>query len=389
MNASAAPSPSTPRIVLPSRVVLLLSLLSLTLIASAWRYHAMILQHPADPLHGNQEDAVSALADCLRPMPVPEQMKRLREFSQSAAPGLRYAVIDELGNRKSPETAPIVEQAFGDEDSEVRKRALEVLPTLDQKRGVKMLLAGLQDEDTWIREAASTHLLGLLGRSSHAFDKRAVPMLIKSLDDPNFVVHTSAVNILRKLTGNDWRFTIRESVAKRQASLARWHRWWVQNRAAWPTSPEYADVPPRSPVRTDAAPDYEIRDLDGHVYNTASQKGRLTLLNFWSTTNDYCRAEVDDLDRAFREYSKRGVDVVGIVVDQPSSVDTLRQFVEHRHLAYSQGFASPELLSDFGHIHVVPVSVLVDGTGHIRARWNGFRDYLTFQRGLDRVLAAR
>ena len=66
-------------------------------------------------------------------------------------PALRYASIDALAERPSPGVAGhVLEQAFTDSSSEVRKRAMEKLIDVDKQgtRGLRLLLAGLRDEDS-------------------------------------------------------------------------------------------------------------------------------------------------------------------------------------------------------------------------------------------------
>ena len=111
-----------------------------------------------------------------RVAPNQRQAESLR-MAQDVSPGLRYASIDALADDPTPAAVDAVEQAFTDNASEVRKRAMETLIDADKggTRGLRLLLAAVRDEDTWIRQDALAQINTRCGRPHSPMDKRVVP----------------------------------------------------------------------------------------------------------------------------------------------------------------------------------------------------------------------
>ena len=67
--------------------------------------------------------------------------------------------------------------------------------------------------------------------------------------------------------------------------------------------------------------------------------GKPILLNFWATWCAPCVEEMPMLDRFFREHGAKGVQVVGLAIDQPSAV---RKFLQRTPVTYPIGLAGME-----------------------------------------------
>lgn len=342
---------------------------------------------PQEELYGHTEEAVDALANVLRRTPPEQRLPLLQKYSQDESPGLRYAAVDALGNEKGTEAADALERAFADSASVVRQRALEVLPDVDRERGLRLLLAALRDEDTWIRQAAAIQLSQRMGGRSQIVDRRAVPMLIKVLDDPDPVVSTMAMSVLRKLTGQPWRVKSSASEAQKRAIREQWRRWWAQAAAKWTAPPSLTDVAPVRPARVDPAPDFELTDIDGRPIRLADQRGKITLLNFWGTWCPPCQQEIPELVRLDKSYRAHKLDVIGIALSEPEGAKGLRCWCRAHGVSYRQALATDTVLEAYGHIHEVPISVLIDAQGRIRYRWEGERDFTTFRAAVEWLLA--
>ncbi len=284
----------------------------------------------------------------------------------------------------------MIEQAFRDSDSEVRKRAMEILPNVDTKRGLHLLLAGLRDEDSWIRERAATELnlfAGPRGKQPPALYKNAVPMLMTAIDDPDGDVAHTAIDVLRKLTGQPWHISRLAPLAERQAVATKWHRWWDRAESSWPVAAEYSNVPPIVPTRTDPCPDFSLHRLDGKELTLQSQKGRITLLNFFGVGCGPCEAETQTFVDLDQKYRARNVDVIGVAVGQEDDVEQLRNWIRKNHVLFPQALSNPEAQRAFGHIEDVPVTVLIDPQGRICNVWEGGpRGPEPFSAAIERLL---
>jgi peroxiredoxin len=92
-----------------------------------------------------------------------------------------------------------------------------------------------------------------------------------------------------------------------------------------------------------------------------------------------------------KEFQGRNVDIIGIalsehVVMAEKDKTKLRQWCQEHGVSYPQAASTARILEDYGDIHEVPVTVLMDAQGHIRYRWDGERDYATFRPAIERLL---
>lgn len=340
---------------------------------------------PPDPLRDDIESASGALADVLEKTPEAQRTPLLLKHVQDPSPGLRAAAVDALSHAPTPEALDAIEKALADSSSLVRVRALEVLWPVAPERGLRLLLAGVHDEDTWVRETAITQL-SLCIQKPGIDGKDAIPTLISALDDSENVLPTTAMNILRKLTGQPWRIRLETSPAARQAAVRHWKDWWQANQGRYAIPPEFANVAPIHPTRADPAPDFALRDIEGHPISLEGQRGKVTLLNFWGSWCEPCQAEVPALAQLDRTYRARGLDIIGVAVAEQQGADGLRRWCKAHGAEYRQTLATDAIRDAFGHIEEVPVSVLLDKQGRIRYRWDGDRDYRTFRAAVERLV---
>jgi len=359
-------------------------LIALALMAGAVglrRWHDQPL--PPDGKDGDDAIAVAleARVEKLAPM---ERLQALLKALQDPNPNVRAAAIEPLSKIHAPSAVDSVEAAFQDSGSTVREAALEALPQMDKTRGLQLELAALVDADLWIRESVVSRLDAEAYRSPT--DPRALPTLIRTLDDSSPVVQVTTMSILRHMTGNDWRCSSLAKPDVRQALVQRWKQWWAgdSRRATFPAAFNF--IAPRPSVRTDPAPDFQLIDTDGKSVSLASERGKVILLNFWGTWCPPCQKEIPDLIRLDAAYRSKGLEIVGVALSEKNGVDGLRKSCAERGITYRQALAVNEMLDAYGHIEEVPISVLIDAQGRIRNRWEGERDFGTFQAAVERAM---
>ncbi len=64
-------------------------------------------------------------------------------------------------------------------------------------------------------------------------------------------------------------------------------------------------------------PDFELNDLNGAVVSATDFEGNILLINFWASWCKPCIEEIPMLSRLQTSYSERGVQIVGIALDDP------------------------------------------------------------------------
>ena len=88
------------------------------------------------------------------------------------------------------------------------------------------------------------------------------------------------------------------------------------------------------------------------------------VVNFWATWCAPCREEMPEFVRAQREFGPRGLQLVGIAVDEP---DKVVQFAEELGLNYPAligGYGAIELSKTLGNqLSALPFTIVIDRTG--------------------------
>lgn len=113
-------------------------------------------------------------------------------------------------------------------------------------------------------------------------------------------------------------------------------------------------------------PDFELQDLSGATVSAADFDGKILLVNFWATWCKPCTEEMPMLARLQQRYSARGVQIVGIALDDPAKA---REFAVDLAINYPILVGSVETVlavRQYGNrAGMLPYSVLVDADGMI------------------------
>jgi cytochrome c biogenesis protein CcmG, thiol:disulfide interchange protein DsbE len=124
-----------------------------------------------------------------------------------------------------------------------------------------------------------------------------------------------------------------------------------------------ADAPP---TLGQPAPPLLVPQLDGRLFDLKALRGRVVIVNFWATWCSPCRAEMPRLDAFYREYHARGVELLGLSVDERSDEATVRTVMQQFH--YPAALAADARQNGFGPAVAVPMTWIIDASGIVRVR---------------------
>lgn len=113
------------------------------------------------------------------------------------------------------------------------------------------------------------------------------------------------------------------------------------------------------------APDFTLKDLNGNEITLSDYEGKMLVLNFWATWCPPCRAEIPDFIEVYSEYKDKGLEILGISVDQ-ASPDQVRQFVDRNEMNYPVAMATRDLFRDYPLPEAIPTTLVIDRTGKIQ-----------------------
>ena len=139
-----------------------------------------------------------------------------------------------------------------------------------------------------------------------------------------------------------------------------------------PAAAQHARPTIRLIANPDPAPNFKLSDVQGQPISPADFRGKVVLLTFFATWCGPCRAEVPDLI-ALQERYKDRLQIIALSVDD-GPAESVKQFVNAKHINYRVAVAPDELQEKFGGVHGLPTVFLLDTSGRLVQRHVGLRD---------------
>lgn len=122
-------------------------------------------------------------------------------------------------------------------------------------------------------------------------------------------------------------------------------------------------------VPADDVRGFELSSLDGKSYGLKAWPGTLMLVNFWATWCAPCREEIPLLVDFQERYGSRGLQVVGVAIDNRGNV---AEFSDQMRINYPLLIGQDDaitLMTRYGNrVGSLPFSVVIDPDGRIVAR---------------------
>jgi peroxiredoxin len=121
------------------------------------------------------------------------------------------------------------------------------------------------------------------------------------------------------------------------------------------------------------APLFATETAQGRKIKMGDFKGKLVILNFWTTWCPPCRLEMPSMERLYRDFKGDGLEIVA--ANFMESKDSINSFVNEN------GFTFKVLLDRDGDIaqkygvHALPVTFVIGRDGKVLAKSFGYKDW--------------
>lgn len=162
--------------------------------------------------------------------------------------------------------------------------------------------------------------------------------------------------------------------------------WSVVQRDGMPGGFGVNDTFGEASIENRPAPDFTAQTVHGETVRLSDMKGRVVMLDFWTSWCPPCRREAPALAEVYREYQGNNVEFVGVAIwDDPEDV---KEYVESFGLTY------PNLVDARGRIGMsygvigIPEKFFVGPDGNLVRKFVGPIDSETLRDALDELLGS-
>ena len=341
----------------------------------------------------HREVAVREIGNSFPPgQPLPTELEIiLLAGALDADVNVRETALSSLSNRHHPALAALALAQLRDCDPQVRLLGLNYLKQFDAAFGVPAMIPLLDESDPLIVATALKWL-------EHWTDQKFGVKLADTSPHEN-----EKTGLIEYQTG---------SQAKALAGAQQAKIWWTQHQGEFLTaqtnaSPKTGPMPPLAPAAA-----FSLRTLDGHKIRLADFRGKVVLINFWTTWCTACVAEMPELITLQKQHGD-GLAIIGVsldfvpdehggiggheTVEEQSHSSTAKEPHEHDHATLDQvrkkvartiqarGINYPILLDEANEIGgrfnggELPTTVIVDAEGNVRRRFIGARSLPVFE----------
>ncbi len=142
--------------------------------------------------------------------------------------------------------------------------------------------------------------------------------------------------------------------------------------------------------------DYDVQMLDAPTVKLSqlTSSNKVLVFDFWATWCGPCRVEIPHLVELQNDYKDKGVEVIGLSIENPKiHADLVRNFAKEMNINYQIGFASDEMFNTFtAGSGSIPQTLIFDRNGRLVKHLRGIpRDPNVIKswlrEGVDKALA--
>jgi len=327
-----------------------------------------------------------------------------------------------LGQPLPAEFEALLRAAAYDPDLNVRELAFGILRERNDPTLPALAAGLLRDVDPQVR------MLGL-DQLKPAAAALGVPLVVPLLDDPDPLIVALSLRLLENWSGEKFGVKLSETAsienertglqeypadgyAKARAGAVRAQAWWARHRGEF--APTNSVALAAAPGPRDALPagDFQLRTLDGRRVRLSDFRGKVVLVNFWTTWCTACVGEMPELIALQREHADNLV-ILGVSLDfvpnehgnlggeeaaaepaageaahdahAPTAADFARARAQVARTVKLRGINYPVLLDEHNEVGgrfnggELPTTVLVDARGDVRRRFVGTRSLPVFE----------
>ncbi len=138
------------------------------------------------------------------------------------------------------------------------------------------------------------------------------------------------------------------------------------------------------------AQDFRLQNQKREWVSLSGFRGKVVLLNFWSTTCPPCVSEMDGLNKLAQHYDGKDFVILGVSLDS-GGWRVVESFLKKNPIQFPILLDENFHVSDSYEIFRVPATLVIDPQGQMLERIEGARDWMepSVIQKIDRLLASK
>jgi len=138
--------------------------------------------------------------------------------------------------------------------------------------------------------------------------------------------------------------------------------------------PSTLEIRPELPMLTERLREREIKSLDNSTFHLSDFIGKVVVINIWASWCGPCRREVPEYEKVRKEYSSRGVEFIGLTMEDPKTAAArVNKFVRDLNFGFRLGWADRELARTLMNGETaIPQTLVINAEGRVIKHWTGY-----------------
>jgi peroxiredoxin len=137
------------------------------------------------------------------------------------------------------------------------------------------------------------------------------------------------------------------------------------------SSPASIGAMDKSAIR--AAPEFELKTLDGRAVKLSDFRGKPVVVNFWATYCGPCRVEMPWLIDLYKQYRSQGLEIVGVSMDDDGEQQRVADFVREIGANYTILLGNHTVGDAYGGARFLPQTFFINRDGQITGSATGMK----------------
>lgn len=131
---------------------------------------------------------------------------------------------------------------------------------------------------------------------------------------------------------------------------------------------------PESKSSGAAAPDFNLKDINGNNVSLSGLKGKVVVLDFWGTWCHWCVKAMPKLQNVHEHFKGKDVVVLGISCNERANADP-KKFMADNKVTYNSVVLGDKVAAEYG-VNGFPTLFVIDKEGKIITSKSGFSETL-------------